>query len=340
MVFRRRGGLLFHSLISPDALNTTDERQKSVQSGVVAVIVTHRRLAELQRLLDSLAASTVPLLGCVVSDHAPTGEVRALAARSALETLVLEDCSNPGPGAGWANATAKALDHFQGKVFVIWYLDDDVVIPPGALKTLLEEMERVDAGAIAPLLEDEAGRLWAFPEPVPVPLRKTIRSAVTPADALRLLGENPVPFCWCTGACFLVKKTTIDAVGLHRTDFWMLGEDLEYSMRIASRGKAVFTSRVSVPHLPPPARDAAGARRADYGKFCSLLQNLSYLSFHAPHSRHMKSYLPGNYRRFFRTHGLHPRSVRDALACLWNGAVLARPGESLRDRISKNERRN
>ena len=36
-------------------------------------------------------------------------------------------------------------------------------------------MDRVDAEAIAPLLEDEAGRLWAFPEPVPVPMRQTIR---------------------------------------------------------------------------------------------------------------------------------------------------------------------
>ncbi|MEI6338917.1 MAG: glycosyltransferase, partial [Verrucomicrobiota bacterium] len=286
----------------------------SLDRSVVAVVVTHRRPAEFQRLLESLAASTFPLLGCVVSDHAPTGEVKALAARSVLETIVLEDGSNPGPGAGWANAAVKALDHFQGKVSAIWYLDDDVVIPPDGLKILLEEMERVDAEAIAPLLEDEAGRLWAFPEPAPVPLRKTIRSAGTPADALGLLGENPVPFCWCTGACFLVKKTAVDAVGLHRTDFWMLGEDLEYSMRIAARGQAVFTCRVSVPHLPPPAPDAAAARRTDYLKFCSLLQNLSYLSFHAPHSRHMKSYLPGNYRRFFCAHGLHLRTVRAAVA--------------------------
>ena len=316
-----------------------------LKPGVVAVVVTHRRLAEFQRLLDSLAASSVPLLGCVVSDHAPTGEVKALAARSAIETIVLEDATNPGPGAGWAHATVKALEHFEGKVSAIWYLDDDVVIPPETLQTLLEEMARVDAEAIAPLLEDGAGRLWAFPEPAPAPLRKTIRSAGTPAEARRLLGENPVPFCWCTGACFLVKKSALDIVGLHRTDFWMLGEDLEYSMRIASRGNAVFTCRVSVPHLPPPALDSGQAGRADRVKFCSLLQNLSYLSFHAPHSRHMKSYLPGNYRRFFRTHGLRLRSLREAAACLWNGAVMARPsgtpeGEALRIEIVNYERRS
>jgi len=312
----------------------------SLDRSVVAVVVTHRRPAEFQRLLESLAASTYPLLGCVVSDHAPTGEIKAIAAQAPFETLVLENASNPGPGAGWARAAKEALYHFGDGISAIWYLDDDVVVPPDALEILWTEMTRSAAWAIAPLLEDHDGRLWAFPEPLEPSLRKTIRRVATPREAMTELGDNPIPFCWCTGACFLVKKTAVDAVGLHRTDFWMLGEDLEYSMRIAARGQAVFTCRVSVPHLPPPAPDAAAARRTDYLKFCSLLQNLSYLSFHAPHSRHMKSYLPGNYRRFFCAHGLHLRTIRAAVACLWNGAVLARPAESLRARLSKHERGN
>jgi len=130
----------------------------------------------------------------------------------------------------------------------------------------------------------------------------------------------------------------IDRAGLHRDDFWLLGEDLEYSMRVAAIGRAAFTTKISVPHLPPPAPHAEAARRGDYLKFCSLLQNLSYLSFHSPHSRHMKTYLPGNFRRFFRTHGMGLRQIRDAAACLWQGAFRAQPsgttsGKALRQRI-------
>lgn len=295
----------------------------NLHPAIVAVIVTHRRPVELGRLLDSLAASELRLRGCVISDHAPDGTTQELAARSGCETLVLEDPSNPGPGQGWANAARKALEHFSPGAIV--FLDDDVVLAPSALAVLDWEMRRAGADAIAPLLEDAAGGLWAFPEPDPPELRRAIRQAKTPADALRLLGTEPIRFCWCTGACVLADAKAIRRAGFHRPDFWMLGEDLEYSMRLASGGRAVFTCRVSVPHLPPKPTDAEAARRSDYAKFCSLLQNLSFLAFHSPHSRHLKRYLPGNFRRFFRSHGLSLRTTRDAFRCLWQGAVKGRP---------------
>lgn len=308
----------------------------------MAAVVTHRRPVELQRLLDRLASSSVPLLGCVIADHSPTGEIQKIAAASQVPTIVLEDATNPGPGAGWANATRAAIQHFGTAVTAIWYLDDDVVPPPDALRTCLDEMAASQAEAIAPLLKDAAGGLWGFPEPETKPLKRLIRQARTPAEARALLGEAPLPFCWCTGACFLVTRSMIEKAGLHRADFWLLGEDLEYSMRIAAMGRAVFTTKVAVLHLPPEPADAVSARRGDYLKFCSLLQNLSYLSFHSPHSRHMKTYLPGNYRRFFRAHGLSVRTIRDTAACFWNGALKAQPsgtpsGEALRKRITTYE---
>jgi GT2 family glycosyltransferase len=304
---------------------------------VIAVIVTHRRPAELERLLRNLADSRAPLGGCVIADHAPDGTTAALERTVPFETVVREDASNPGPGAGWANAARTALEHFP-EADAIWYLDDDVTISPDALGILLQEMEKAGADSIAPLLEDTEGKLWGFPEPEATALRLTIRQAATPAEARALLGDSPLPFCWCTGACYLVTKKAVQRAGFHREDFWILGEDLEYAMRLAGLTRAVFTCRVSVPHLPPPPTDRAAARRSDYVKFCSLLQNLSYLAFHSPYSRHMKRYLPGNFRRFLRTHRLRPRTVRDALACFRNGAIRGEPagtasGAALRKRI-------
>ncbi len=308
---------------------------------VVAAVVTHRRPAELERLLRCLSESGVPLAGCVISDHAPGGETQTLAAQAGVKTLVLDDPSNPGPGAGWANAAKAAFVHFPDAA-AIWYLDDDVVVPPDALGTLLEEMAKAGAESIAPLLTDSEGKLWAFPEPEPPALRDVIRQVGTPVEAPALLGLDPIAFCWCTGACYLVQKSAIERLGFHRLDFWLLGEDLEYSMRLAAQSKAVFTARVTVPHLPPPAGDPASAQKSDYVKFCSLLQNLTYLGFHSPHSRHMKRYLPGNFRRFFRSHALRLRTLRDAAACFWNGAVRGQPagaaaGQQLRERISRYE---
>jgi GT2 family glycosyltransferase len=297
--------------------------------GVVAVVVTHRRPEALGRLVASLVAAGDRLAGLVVCDHSPgpgVGAREVVAARArGLDALVIEDASNPGPGAGWANATRAALARFGGRLTAVWYLDDDVVVPAGGLETLCVEAEAAGVSAIAPLLEDAGGRLWAFPEPRPRALRRAIRRAATPSDALRLLGGGVIPFCWCTGACFLVGRAAVDAAGVHRGDFFMLGEDLEYSMRVAARVPAGFTCRVSVPHLPPEPSDPAAARTAGYVKFCSLLQNLSYLSFHSPDSTHMKFYLPGNFRRFFRTYGTGCRTAGHALACFLAGAVRGEP---------------
>jgi GT2 family glycosyltransferase len=291
-------------------------------------------------LLEGLGRSEVPLAGCVISDHAPGGETSALAAAAGFPVVVLDDPENPGPGTGWKRAAQEGLQRFP-ESGAVWFLDDDVVVEPDTLGTLLREMARAGAGAIAPLLADEAGKLWAFPEPEPVPLRREIRSAGTPGEARTRLGDAPIPFCWCTGACFLVTRSALEAAGWHRGDFWILGEDLEFSMRVAAHTRAVFTCQATVPHLPPPGNPAA-LRRGDYIKFCALLQNLCYLAFHSRHSRHMKSYLPGNFRRFFRSHGLRGRTVRDALTALTAGALRGEPaggptGRALRARIASYE---
>lgn len=305
-------------------------------SRVVAVVVTWRRERELDRLLASLEVSSVPLTGCVVMDHA--GTVPESAAARGFPIRIIADLSNPGPGAGWANGTRWAREIF-GETDIL-YLDDDVVLPPATLEILLRE--KCGARAICPLLEDASGRLWGFPEPVDPGQRRRIREAETPADALRLLGPGTHQFCWATGACLLVDSQA--KAGLHREDFWMLGEDLEYSMRLASGGEAVFTCLASVPHLPPAPADPKAAREADYRKFCSLLQNLSYLALHSRHSAHLWRYLPGNYRRFFRTHGRGAGALADAWDCLWQGAVRGRPaghraGARLRERIAARELR-
>ena len=294
-------------------------------ASVVAVVVTYRREKELVRLLDGLAQSTVPLLGCIVVDHSPDNSLHDIAASQPLHIHLLENPDNPGPGAGWAAGAKEALSRFGSSMDAVWYLDDDVVIAPQILEVLLGAMKQASACAVAPLLEDASGNLWGFPEPLALKQRSTIRQARTPGDALRLLGPDPLPFCWATGACLLVKKESLQSVGFHRPDFWMLGEDLEYSMRLAAGGRAVFTCLAVVPHLPPPPVDRESARLSDLRKFRALLQNLSYLAFHCPHSAHMWRYLPGNFLRFFRTHGIRASTLAGAVACFWHGAVRSRP---------------
>lgn len=302
----------------------------------MAAIVVWRRAEELRRLLSSLQQWKTPPQMVVVVDHAPGWGAREVAESSVLPVQILEDASNPGPGAGWSRAARLALENCPDAE-AVWFLDDDVVVEPAAAQRLAEVLEQ-GADLAAPLLEDAGGRLWAFPEPEDLAARKLIRKAQTPRDALALLGAGPHRLCWCTGACVAVRSAFYRRLGPHRSDFFMLGEDLEFSMRAAALGQAVFVCDAVVFHWPPAC---SGASAADLLKFCALLQNLAWLAFHSPHSRHLKGYLAGNVRRFGRTYGWHRLPL--ALRCVWNGAVSGEPaggprGQALRAALTSQAR--
>jgi hypothetical protein len=102
------------------------------------------------------------------------------------------------------------------------------------------------------LLFDDKEHLWAFPEPRETALRAGIRRTVDTDECRRAFGGEPHAFCWATGACMLYARRAFETCGLFREDFWMLGEDLEFSMRVAAAAGGVFTADAQVPHLPPP----------------------------------------------------------------------------------------
>ena len=122
----------------------------------------------------------------------------------------------------------------------------------------------------------------------------------------------------------LYTRQAFETSGFFREDFWMLGEDLEFSMRVASLLGGVFTAAVAVAHLPPQPKTAA-IRTSHRLKFLALLQNLSYLAFHSPHRAHLRSYLAGNFKRYVRTEGWAPGTLWDGWCAFYEGALWKQP---------------
>lgn len=300
---------------------------------VAALIATYRRDRELERLLDSLDGGSLRPARALVADNASLEGTRDACVRRGAEWIPLP--VNRGPGPAWNAALDAALA--DQSVTHLLVLDDDVVLPPEALATMVATSQATGCGAVAPLLFDEKGKLWGFPEPQEAQLRAAIRRVDDEASAVRALGLDPHPFCWATGACMLYRRDVFEKCGKFREDHWMLGEDLEFSMRAAAASGGVFTARVAVPHLPPAPVNGPAAKIAHRAKFLALLQNLSFLAFHSPHSAHLRSYLPGNFRRYLRTEGWDAGSAWDAWSAFWHGAIAASPagtaaGAHLRER--------
>ena len=135
-------------------------------------------------------------------------------------------------------------------------------------------------------------------------------------------GNAPVPFTWAQGICLLATREVIAEAGFHRDDFWVRGEDLEYSLRLTARKPGVWVPGAVVKHLPP-TEDPHTRSQGEYLKHCAMLQNIANIAMRLPHGRRILWTLPSNLLRFLRTWGLSAGA--DALRALWRGGIRATP---------------
>lgn len=283
---------------------------------VVAVTATHRRPREVARLLASLAKSTLPLRAVIVTDNA--GD---FSADAEIETHHLTPGRNLGCGGGLALAEKEALARFGDALTHVWVLDDDAVVEPDTLATLLDAMTRGGADAAHPLAVDGRGMLGWFPGLLDRAKFRAIQQPQTPDDFVARCGPEPIPFSWAQGIALLVTRRVLDELGSHRTDYRVRGEDLEFSLRITHRHRGLYVPTARVQHLPPSG-DAAGD---EYDKHCAMLQNIAFTALRLPHGRRIVPTIPGNWLRFLNTWGWSQRTLADAARAFRRGAILAQP---------------
>jgi GT2 family glycosyltransferase len=303
---------------------------------VVAVVATYRRSAEIARLLASLKASAIPLHGIVITDNAddfPTGDTIE---HTTLRHHLVRPGKNLGCGGGLRLAEEAALREFP-ELTHVWVLDDDVVLEPGTLGTLLAAMDSEQAGSACPMPHDAEGRLGWYPGLVrPGPRRVLTRSA-TPAEYLEKCGPAPEPFTWATGVALLVSRATLEKAGLHRDDFWMRGEDLDFALRLTQAARGVFVPTATVAHLPPGGGKVI-YNFAERMKHAAMLQNCAYLITRTRHGRSIARHWPGNVWRHLKWFGL--RALGDVVRAKLLGGLRGLPagapgGEYFRERLAR-----
>ena len=289
---------------------------------VAALIATYRRPRELERLLQSLAQVNGGLAAVIVVDNEGREEVRALVEKTYAGAHYLDPGTNVGCGGGLKLAEEHALQMTGAGLTHLLILDDDAVLQTGTLAALAEAMERERADLAYPLVTDEHGRVGWLPG-----LAQRIPEARdafdgTPEEFRARFGGEPRDFLWAQGICLLAARSAVERFGLHRDDFWVRGEDLEFSLRLTARGRGILVPSVAVHHLPPPENTGL-SREAEYLKHCALVQNIAYIGFRLPHGRRIAWTVAGALRRFARRWSWP--AFADACRALWRGAVLGEP---------------
>lgn len=298
----------------------------SVNPLVVAIIATYRRPLDLARMLRSLPSPNVRVAAVVV-DNAGDPETKAVtdAAGQAMEVLRLVPGDNLGCGGGLAYGERVALKHFAGRATHFLIADDDVELTPGTMERLVVAMNEQGAALACPMITWPDGKIGWFPgllSPGPFDALRKFR-VVEPEQYLERFGPHPVRFSWATGACLMVTRETLEELGTHRSDFWIRGEDFEFSLRITAQKPGIWVPDTHVRHYcycGPQTREAVAAERR---KQVAMLHNTAYISFHLPHGRRILRCLPGNLWRHVKNWG--PGGIWGGLKAYWHGAVGAAP---------------
>jgi len=285
---------------------------------VAALIATYRRPAELQRLLFSLPQSGSELTAVVVVDNEGSDEVRALVQAAFPGAHYVNPGTNLGCGGGLRLAEERALQLTTENLTHVLILDDDAVLPPDALSALLRAAEQEHADLAYPLVVDARGQVgW-----LPGLSQRTEAGDFSPEEFRARFGSQPRDFYWAQGICLLVSRRALERWGPHRDDFWVRGEDLEFSLRLTAHGRGILVPTVTVPHLPPPESTGV-SREAEYLKHCALVQNIAFIGFRLSHGHRIAWTIAGALRHLFRVWSWP--ALGDAGRALWRGAILGAP---------------
>ena len=200
-----------------------------IKGRVAAVVVTYNRAEMLRQCLMSLQKQTMPC-DILVVDNASTDDTQALVQRAAQHDASIfyrNTGENLGGAGGFNFGMRWAVE--AGYAFV-WVMDDDCFPEPVALEKLLDADR---------LLQGEYGwlssvALWTDGRECRMNRPKIKKNFY---DRIELLRDGILLAEQATFVSLFLKAETIHAVGLPVKEFFIWGDDIEYTRRITIREK-------------------------------------------------------------------------------------------------------
>lgn len=170
---------------------------------------------------------------------------------------------------GFSKANNQALRRAQGEYVLL--LNTDTKIVNNALKELVDFAEsKNDLGIAGPKLLNPNGQ----PQPSTAPfytLPVTLLSLFGGDKFLRCSPSKTAKVAWVSGACFLIKKSVTDKIGLLDENFFMYVEEMEYCYRAKKAGFQVyFYPHAEVIHHVRGS-SKAGKQKAIWGIYQGLI---------------------------------------------------------------------
>jgi len=192
---------------------------------VAAVVVTCNRQRLLLEALAAVHAQSRAPDAVIVVDNASTDGTAAAVRRHHPSVRLAELTRNTGGAGGFAYGTALAL---AGGADLIWFMDDDTVPGPGALRALLAAREGYP-GRPPALVASRV--LWTDgrAHPMNTPRRKPFARR---AERLAAAAVGCQPIRSASFVSVLVDAGVCRRRGLPRADYFLWNDDFEFTTRL------------------------------------------------------------------------------------------------------------
>ena len=204
---------------------------------IAACVVTFNRKEKLRSCIEALLAQVYTDFKIVIVDNASTDGTKESLAEY-IENAKIEYC-NTGKNLGGAGGFNYAIKNVVSSVDYIWIMDDDTYPKPDALRNLVEHIGDVNDrfGFFSSLTEWTDGSVCLMNKQM---LEDDI------FGSMRVLEAGLLPIKSASFVSLFIKSDIVRKVGLPIKDFFLWGDDTEYTQRMSPYGGYIVTDSVVV----------------------------------------------------------------------------------------------